>query len=254
MNHARRKLKKLVRIGGLLLFSVCLLHFAFVPLAAQPQRASPSVPSGATDINLVKRLIAARREYQYTLEELHKYYQTVGDAKREHWAEEELKQFHRIPKAAYVLDLDVAGPGLRPDQNVAAANDLYRKAVSYKGRGFGTEYQDNLIRAELLLQQLLAQYPTSNKCSDAVYQLADIYENRRPPQYERAAAYYERCVQWNPNTQYDARLRAAKLYDRQLKERAKAIELYKAVLNHETDERRRQEAQRRLGELSGSAP
>src|SRR5436190_1119186 len=80
----------------------------------------------------------------------------------------------------------------------------------------------NLIRAELLLQQLLAQYPTSNKCSDAAYQLGDVYENRRPPQYRRAAVYFERCVQWNPSTQYDARLRAAKVYDRQLRERAKA--------------------------------
>ena len=157
-----------------------------------------------------------------------------------------------MPKPAYIMDLDVAGPGLRPDQNVPAANELYRTAMSYKGKGFGSDYTDNLIRAELLLQQLLGQYPTSNKCSDAAYQLADIYENRRPAQYRRAAVYYERCVQWNPTTQYDARLRAAKLYDRQLRERAKAIELYKAVLNHETDERRRQEAQRRLGELSAT--
>src|SRR5439155_1338777 len=106
--------------------------------------------------------------------------------------------------------------------------------------------------AELLLQQLLAQYPTSNKCSDAAYQLGDTYETRRPPQYRRAAVYFERCVQWNPSTQYDARLRAAKVYDRQLRERAKAVEWYKAVLSHETDEKRRQEAQRRLNELGGA--
>ena len=97
-----------------------------------------------------------------------------------------------------------------------------------------------------LLQQLLAQYPSSNKCSDAAYQLGEIYEARKPPQYRRAAIYFERCVQWNPNTQFDARLRAARLYDRQLSDRAKAVELYKDVMAHETDERRRQEAQRRL--------
>jgi tetratricopeptide (TPR) repeat protein len=165
-----------------------------------------------------------------------------------------LMQFHRVPKAAYIMDLDVAGPGLRPDQNVPAANELYRKAMSYKGKGFGSDYQDNLIRSELLFQQLLSQYPTSNKCSDSAYQLADIYEIRKPPQYRRAAAYFERCVQWNPTTQYDARLRAARLYDRQLNERSKAVELYRAVLNYETDERRRQEAQRRLGELSAATP
>ena len=52
-----------------------------------------------------------------------------------------------------------------------AANDLYREALSFKGKGFGSDHADNLIRTELLLQQLLAQYPTSNKCSDAAYQL-----------------------------------------------------------------------------------
>ncbi|HEY1381310.1 MAG TPA: hypothetical protein VGF55_31205 [Gemmataceae bacterium] len=203
---------------------------------------------------MVKRLIAARREYQHSLEQLHAYYDSTGDAERRKWAETELMQFHRIPKPAYILDLDVAGPGLHPDQNVPAANELYRKAMTYKGKGFGADYQDNLIRSELVLQQMLAQYPTSNKCSDAAYQLGDIYENRKPPQYRRAATYFERCVQWNPNTQHDARLRAARLYDRQLSERGRAVELYKTVLTNETDERRRQEAQRRLGEMNASTP
>lgn len=213
---------------------------------------SGTVASSTADIALVKRVIAARRDYQMALEQLLAHYSAAGDSERERWAEDELKQFHRVPKAAYILDLDIAGPGLRPDQNVAAANDLYRRALSYKGRGFGADYADNVIRTELLLQQLLSQYPTSNKCSDAAFQLADIYENRKPPQHRRAAVYYERCVQWNPMTQSDARIRAARIYDRQLREPAKALELYKAVLNNESDERRRQEAQRRVTELNRS--
>src|SRR5207245_4588470 len=37
-------------------------------------------------------------------------------------------------------------------------------------------------------------------------------------------SYYERCFQWDPNTQYDARLRAARLYDRELKDRNRRSE------------------------------
>ena len=229
-----------------------VVYFALPYVLAQPARPAQGQPSGAADINLVKQVIATRREYQLALEQLAAHYARAGDAERERWAEDELKQFHRIPKAAYILDLDVAGPGLHPDQNVPAANELYRKAMSFKGKGIGGDYADNLIRAELLLQQLLSQYPTSNKCSDAAYQLGDIYESRRPAQYRRAAVYFERCVQWNPSTQYDARVRAAKLYDRQLRDRGKAVEWYKAVLSHETDEKRRQEAQRWLSELGGA--
>src|SRR4029077_10816227 len=124
--------------------------FAFV--AAQQSRPTPGQPSATTDIGLVKRVIAARRDYQLALEQLLAYYGSVGDSERERWAEDELKQFHRVPKAAYIIDLDVAGPGLRPDQNVPAANDLYRRAVAYKGKGFGTDHTDNQIRAELLFQ------------------------------------------------------------------------------------------------------
>ena len=48
----------------------------------------------------------------------------------------------------------------------------------YKDRGFGSDFTDNQIRAELLLQQLVTQYPTSNRNSDAAYQLGDLYESR----------------------------------------------------------------------------
>ena len=74
----------------------------------------------------------------------------------------------------------------------------------------GTEYIDNQRRAELLFQQLLTNYPQSDKIDDAAYQLGDIYESKAYKQYRRAAWYFERCVQWNTNTQFDARLRAGR--------------------------------------------
>ena len=97
-----------------------------------------------------------------------------------------------------------------------------------------------------LLQQLLTNYPQSDKIGDAAYQLGDLYEGRAYKQYRRAAQYFERDFQWNPNTRDDSRLRAARLYDRQLMERSRAIELYRDVTTHETDPRRMQEAQKRV--------
>ena len=107
-------------------------------------------------------------------------------------------------------------------------------------------------RAEILFQQLLTSYPQSDKIDDAAYQLGDIYESKTYKQYHRAAVYYERCFQWNTNTQFDARLRAARLYDKNLNERGHAMELYREVVTHETDPKRIQEAQKRLVELSGT--
>src|SRR5260221_389241 len=92
-------------------------------------------------------------------------------------------------------------------------------------------------------------YPQSDKIGDAAYQLGDIYESRAYRQYRRAAQYFERSFQWNPTTQLDARLRAARLYDRYAIDRTKARTLYQEVKTHDTDPRRIQEADRRLTEL-----
>src|SRR6185436_17987379 len=99
--------------------------------------------------------------------------------------------------------------------------------MQYKDKGFSTDYIDNQRRAEILFQEVLTKYPQSDKISDAAYMLGDIYESKAYKHYGRAAQYYERCFQWNPRTQYDARIRAARIYDKQLHERPRAIELYR---------------------------
>jgi hypothetical protein len=236
--------------GALLLGSAVSAHaqsyYGPTPApAARPPAAAPS------DIELVERLLAARRDYQHSLEQLYTHYRAVGDAERSRWAEEELRQYHRVTKQAYRLELDVPPPTLQASQNIPEANELYRRAMTYKDRGFGTDYIDNQRRAELLFQQLLTYYPQSDKIDDSAYQLGDIYESKANKQYQRAALYYERCFQWNPNTQYDARLRAARLYDKQLNERSHAVELYRAVTTHETDPKRIAEATKRLKDLTG---
>jgi TolA-binding protein len=224
---------------------------AVPPESAPPAAKPPTTRPNSSDIELVERLVEARRAHAAALKNLYDYYRKVGDAQRARWAEDELKQFHRLPHYAYRLDLDLPSPRLQPLYNISGANDLYRDALRYKDRGLGTDYIDNQKRAELLLQQLLTDYPQSNKISDAAFALGDIYESRAFHHYERAAAYYERCFQWDPRTPTDARLRAARLYDRELKNRRRAVELYRQVLDNETEPGRLQEARRRLADLTG---
>jgi TolA-binding protein len=218
--------------------------------APAPAGARPAAGANS-DIEMVERLLAARRDYQLTLEQLRAHYVSVGDTERAHWAEEELRQFHRILKQAYRLELDVPPPTLQAGYNIPEANELYIRAIGYKDKGWGNDYTDNQRRAEILFQQLLTSYPQSDKIGDTAYQLGDLYEGKAYKQYRRAAAYYERCFQWNPHTQSDARLRAARLYDKQLQERGRALEIYREITTHETDPKRLQEAQKRLTELGG---
>jgi TolA-binding protein len=236
----------------------CALALALASLSpAQFNPITPPAPparTGRAELEVVERVLTARRDYQAALGQLRDYYNRSGDMEKMRWAEEELLQYQRLPKHAYMLELDVPPPTLHAAQNIPEANELYRRAMTYKDKGmiWTNEYIDNQRRAEILLQQLLTNYPQSNKISDAAYQLGDLYEGRAYKQYHRAAQYFERCYQWNPNTHLDARMRAARLYDKELKERSEAMRLYREVLAHETDPKRLEEAKKRLGELSGA--
>lgn len=234
-----------------------LVLFAIILLASMPRAQTPSAnppANGAAakggDLELVKNLINIRRDYQKSLEALRLHYFQVGDVEKMRWAEDELLHYHRIPKQAFILDLDVPPSNLNSHQNVPEANKMFTWAMQFKDKGWGNDYLDNQRRAELLFQEILTKYPHSDKISDVAYMLGDIYESKVYRQYKRAAEYYQRCFQWNPKTTHDARMRAARLFDRQLNQRNKAIDLYREVTTHETDPRRIQEAQKRLAELS----
>lgn len=222
------------------------------PTSIKTPSTRPISPGGSRDIDLVEKVLHARKEYQTTLEGLRSHYINVGEIEKAKWAEEELLNYHRISKQAYLLELDVPPPTLQANENIPDANEYYRRAMQYKDKGWGQEYIDNQKRAEILLQQILSTYPNSDKISDAAYQLGEIYESKPYKQYQRSALYFERCFQWNSRTQLDARLRAARIYDRNLTERNKAIELYREVTTRELDPKRVAEAQKRITDLSGT--
>jgi len=221
-------------------------------LAQQPP--APTTPdSKVPDLEAVQRLLKTRKEYQASLEQLRLLYLKYGDTERAKWAEEELRQYHRVPHNAFRIDLDVPPAAIGQHiglRNEPAANKLYTWAMSVKDKGWGQDYSDNQRRAEILLQDIVERYPHSDKVSDVAFMLGDIYESKAYKQYRRAAAWYERCVQWNPKTHYEARLRAARLYDHEVKDRQRAIDLYREITTHETDQKRIQEATKRLNELS----
>jgi hypothetical protein len=235
-----------------LFVAVGLLGLLPFVTAQTPPAPKDKKGSGKTsDVELVERLLAARKEYQITLENLRAHYIQAGDIERARWAEDELLQYHRINRQAYNLTLELPPPTLVPGQNSPEANELIRRAMQYKDKGWGTDYIDNQRRAELLLQKLLTNYPQCDKIDHAAYLLGDLYESKAYKQTERAAKYYERCFQWNPKTHTDARLRAAHLYEKT--DKTRAIEIYREITTTEVDETRVQEARKRLAEIGGGS-
>jgi len=212
-----------------------------------------STPPAASDVEMVERVIAARKEYDGSLKRLREHYLKAGDKLHLQWIEQELLNVHLVYKPSYNLDIqDVPPPTLEAKLNVKEANELFALAKKYKDKGLGNDYTLNQRRAEVLLREVLEKYPNCDKIADAAFDLGDIYESRACKQYDRSARYYERASQWMKGGRSDARMRAALIYDRQLNERGKAIELYRQVTEHDTNPDHLRTAERRLGELTAN--
>jgi hypothetical protein len=111
---------------------------------------STVLPQVATDSELVDRCIAARKEYENSLKALYEYYHRVADRQRSQWTEQELMGYHLLFKPSYNLEVrDVPPATLEAKVNIREANELYRTAMEYKGKGLavGSEYILNQRRA-----------------------------------------------------------------------------------------------------------
>jgi len=231
-----------------LLTTAFLASLAF---AADPPAKGMKPSSGVNDAEHIERVLAARKDYQLALINLYQHYEKVGDRGRMKWVEEELKTYHLMTKPSYRLDIaDVPPATLEAKTNIKEANNLFTEAMKYKDKGSGTDYLLNQKRAEILLQEILQKYPTSDKIADVAYQLGELYEGRAFKQADRAAAYFERSFQWRKGTHTDALMRAGYIYDRTLGDRTKAVEIYREEIHNDTDPVRLKEAEKRLADLT----
>lgn len=200
---------------------------------------------------LVKKVMESRDGYQTALERLRAFYVHAANEEQRYWAEKELTEFHLVLKSPYVLDLDLPPLDLQPDTSIPKANRLFREALDWLNKRSMSDKGDNSKRAELLFRKLIKEYPRSDKLEEACYYLGEIYSSKYFQQYARAAAFYERVMHYEPNTNLDARIRAGYLYQKYLADRQRAIELYQEVLRREVDPAQTKEARRYLDELLG---
>ena len=95
-------------------FAAVAIFVAWTSMPSAQTTKSGGTAKDNSDIEMVEKLLIARRDYQFTLVSLRQHYLKVGDAERAKWAEEELRDYHRINHQAYRLDLDVPPPTLVP--------------------------------------------------------------------------------------------------------------------------------------------
>jgi tetratricopeptide (TPR) repeat protein len=230
-----------------------------------PQRTIYAAPAtngeggqvtGSTDeIDLVEQVATYRRSYRRSLELLVQHYTVVGDNRKLGWAKEELRSLDRMPQYRYIIDAEVMPANLTAVARIPSADELYLDAVETQRQAepIGILKDEELLRVALeKYNQLIRQYPTSDKIDDAAWRAADIYEYFKD--YEIALLYYQRAYQWDPDTPYPARFHAASILDKKLHRRGEALELYQEAVLREGDryDEWKMYAERRIKELSSS--
>lgn len=234
--------------SGLLIAGV-----AFAGVAGGLSQETQKVSEQERD--LVKQLYQARDNYQATMERMRSYYVQVNNDENRYHVDKELTDFHLIVKDPYLLDMDLPSPDLKPDTSLPKANRIFREALDWYNKRTMTERDSNFKRAELLLRRLLRDYPRSDKLDEACYYLGEIYSSKYFGQYRRAVAFFERVWLYEPNTNLDARLRAAYIREKYLADKPGAIQLYQEILRREVDPEQTKEARRRLdGLLNTKSP
>ncbi len=193
-----------------------------------------TAPASAMEVDLVEDLSAKREEYVKAIKTLKSYYEQTGNHRKEMWTERELNMLGESPQYTYITAGKAASAELRASETIEAADEMYREADKlYSTARFLAILGDKpkLRQALSMFNELIEKYPTSDKIDDAAYKAGAIYESFGDEKL--AATYYQRAFQWDAETPYPARYKAAYLLDNKLGMKSQALNLYKESLEKE---------------------
>jgi len=201
-------------------------------LPAEIRSAAVITMEVGSETDIIEEMSDHRQAYRQGLKLLVDYYTRTGNNEKLKWAKKELAALDAIPQYNYIIEAITAGPNLRASTMIPEAELMYREAVKLEKRAKGLViiYNEDLLRLALhKYNQLIRKHPTSDKIDDAAFKAGGIHEHFGD--YTIAALYYERAYQWDPDTIYPARFKAAYIWDKRLHiRRADALENYQEVL------------------------
>lgn len=229
-------------------------HLMPTPLRPSAGPGGIVVVRGASETDIIEQVAVNRGAYRQGLELLIERYTRTGNDMKLAWSKRELRGLDTIPKYNYIIEASVAGPNLRASTLIPEADLLYRDAVQFEreARKLIIFTDANLLRLALnKYNQVIRKHPNSDKIDDAAFQAGGIYEHFKD--YTIAVLYYERAYQWDPETIYPARFRAAFILDKRLRRRAEALKVYKQAVEKESRfEQWKEFAEGRIRELTKS--
>ena len=187
-----------------------------------------------TQVDLIEEMAMYRNSYRESLLKLVKYYTRAGDRTKLSWARSELKSFDAMRQYIYLTVAEIAGPELRAIDLIVEADELFIEAEKLykKAKSLVVIVDKKKLRLALSkYNEIIAKYPTSDKIDDAAYRGGRIHDYFKD--YDIAVVHYQRTFQWNEETRYPARSRAAYIMDKRLKQKEKALALYQLAYKYE---------------------
>lgn len=201
-----------------------------------PEKLTPAQQQkrAAEELGLIEELVAARELYLKNMKRLVDFYDRTGNALKRSMAREELDSLAKVTMKKYIIVGEALGPNLRPQKNIPEAEKLFKEARQLDKETDFHRKKESRLKALSLYLELMTRYPESIRIADAAYYSAEIHETVLQD-HHTAVIYYERTFQWDPLTEHEARVKAARICYYKLHELAKAKYFYeKAMKNSPT--------------------
>jgi len=187
---------------------------------------------GAAEIDLVEQMAVHRSDYRAALAKLVDHYTTSGDATKLQWARREMDS---LVQYRYLMPAEATQAALAATDSIEEADVLFDEAkqLYWEAKKLLVIADEDKLRMALSgFNKLITNYPTSDKIDDAAYRAGQIYEHFKD--YQIAAVYYQRAFQWDENTPYPARFKAAYVLDKHLHMRKQALTIYRLAVERES--------------------
>jgi len=237
-------MKKVSFAAAFILFAFAITVFGVNHKRFMEQKQGPDVfeqmtPSASAEIAIAEEVMQKRLDYRKVLEKLKSFYEQSGNQLKLEWVQRELSSLDSAPRYRYIIQAEVAGDKLTAKDSIPRANILYDDALDiYKHTNIIFPVpvfvsKKKMQRSLNKCNELIRDYPASDKIDDAAYLAGEIHEFFKD--YSIAVLYYKRAFQWDSQAPYPARYRAAKLLDYELFERDQALQLYRESLQKEAE-------------------
>lgn len=194
--------------------------------------------AGRTELDLVEEMILHRTMYARLLRALANYYNENGNAVKESWARTELNDLKYVKPYRYIRDAEAPVTELKPTESIAEADKLFNEARALMKKA-GSEvpglYNQKTMKLALAkFNELVDNYPNSDKIADSAFYIAEIHKEYFEEKDNTIAAdWYRKALQWNPNIQHPVRFQLAVLLDYRMHERENALSMYQEVVKNE---------------------